>query len=151
VSAVLALSKEGPPWSHLPVLLSSTSWTSSRQQEHQWVPLRVFLQSALGCTRQMLLLCRVPRPHHSTKKLYRFPGVPSLPSDMVMTLDKVSRQSDQNTPFYLFLLSHPNKQNIYHIIITYTSQSSQNHHIRQTHDIVHKYHMFLHKVTSITK
>jgi hypothetical protein len=29
--------------------------------------------------------------------------------------------------------------------ITYTSQSSKNHHIHQTHDIAHKDHMFLHK------
>jgi hypothetical protein len=33
-----------------------------------------------------------------------------------MALGKVTRN-----PFYLFLLFHPNKQNIYHIIITYTS------------------------------
>jgi hypothetical protein len=37
-----------------------------------------------------------------------------------VTLGKVTR----NLLFYLFLLFHPNKQNIYHIIITYTSQSS---------------------------
>jgi hypothetical protein len=50
-------------------------------------------------------------------------GVSSLLSAMVMTLGKVTR-----IPlFYLFLLFHPNKPNIYHIINTYTSQSSQNH------------------------
>jgi hypothetical protein len=56
--------------------------------------------------------------------------------------------------FYLFLLFHPNKQKIYHIIIIYTSHISQNHHIHQTHDIAHADHMFLHKdhkVTSTTK
>jgi hypothetical protein len=35
-------------------------------------------------------------------------------------LGKVTR----NPSFYLFLLFHPNKQNIYHIIIIYTSQNS---------------------------
>jgi hypothetical protein len=64
----------------------------------------------------------------------------SVPS---VTLDKVTRI----LLFYLFLLFHPNKQNIYHIIITYTSLSSHNHHIHQTYDIAHKDH----KVTSITK
>jgi hypothetical protein len=59
-----------------------------------------------------------------------------------------TRQSYQNTHFYLFLLFHPNKQKIYYIIITH---ASQNHHIHQTHDIAHKDHMFLHKVTSTTK
>jgi hypothetical protein len=34
-------------------------------------------------------LCRVPEPQYSAKKLYQFPGVPSLPSAMVMTLGKV--------------------------------------------------------------
>jgi hypothetical protein len=47
------------------------------------------LLSALGRTRQRLLLCRVPRTQHSAKKLYRFPGVSSLPSAIVMTLCKV--------------------------------------------------------------
>jgi hypothetical protein len=35
--------------------------------------------------------------------------------------DLDTRQSDKNTPFYLLLLFHLNKQKIYHIIITYTS------------------------------
>jgi hypothetical protein len=71
----------------------------------------------------------------------------SLPS---VALGKVTR-----IPlFYLFFLLHPNKQKISHIIITYTSHISHNHHIHQTHDIAHKDHMFLHKdhkVTSTTK
>jgi hypothetical protein len=37
-----------------------------------------------------------------------------------------TRQSDHNTTFYLFLLFHPNKQKIYHIIIIYTSHISHN-------------------------
>jgi hypothetical protein len=52
----------------------------------------------------------------------------SLPS---VTLDKVTRLP----LFYLFLLFHPNKQNIYHIIITYTSQ---NHHIHNRDHIFYK-------------
>jgi hypothetical protein len=139
-------------------------------------PLPVPLPRVLGVVRQRLTLCRVsvglalgkgsasgplcqflcqvPRPQHSAKKFYRFPCVSSLPNAMVMTLGKVIR-----TPlFYFFLLFHPNKQKRYHIIITYTSHISQNHHIHQTHDIAHKDHMFLHndhmflhKVTSTTK
>jgi hypothetical protein len=118
--------------------------------------------SALGGTQQRLLVCRGSQPHHLAKKLYRGSGVPSLPSAVVMTLSKVtlcrvlhSISKVTKIPiFYLFLLFHPNKQKMYHIIITYTSHISQNHHIHQTHDIAHKDHMFLHKdhkVTSITK
>jgi hypothetical protein len=62
-----------------------------------------------------------------------------------------TRQRDQKTLFYLFLLSRPKKQNIYHIIITYTSHSSQNHHIHQTHDIDHMFPHKDHKITSFTK
>jgi hypothetical protein len=111
--------------------LLSVHCASTRQRDHQWAPLSVPLPSALG--------------------------VSFLPSAMTLTLNKEPLcrvLSDQNTPFYLFFLLHPNKQNIYHIIITYTSQISQNHHIHQTHDIAHKDHMFLHihhKVTSTTK
>jgi hypothetical protein len=55
-----------------------------------------------------------------------------LPS---VTIGKVTR-----IPlFYLFLLFHPNKQNICHIIITYTSQISHNH---------HRYHIY---ITYLTK
>jgi hypothetical protein len=35
-------------------------------------------------------LCRVSGSQHSTKKLYRCPGVPSLPSVMALTLGKVT-------------------------------------------------------------
>jgi hypothetical protein len=148
--------------------LPSARRTSSRQREHQRAPLSVPLPSIVGGTRQRLPLCRVSRPQHSAKKLYRFPGVPSLPSAMALTLGKV-------TKIHLFICFccsiHPNKHNIYHIIkyishnhhiyitdITESSQISQNHHIHQTHDIahkdhmfLHKGHMFLHKVTSTTK
>jgi hypothetical protein len=122
------------------------------------------LSSAFGGTPQRLLHCRVPWPHHSAKKLYRFPGVPSLPSVVALTVDKVPicrvlhSTKLPEYPFNLFLLFHQNKQKMYHIIITYTSQISQNDHIHQTHDIAHKYHMFphndhmfLHKLTSTTK
>jgi hypothetical protein len=51
-------------------------------------PLLVSLSSALGGTWQRLPLCRVSWPQHSAKKLYRFLGVPSLPSAMVIALDK---------------------------------------------------------------
>jgi hypothetical protein len=59
----------------------------------------------------MLLLCRVSRPQHSAKKLYRFLGVPSLPS---VILSKVTR-----IPF-LFVFVVPSKQ---------TKDISHNHHI----------------------
>jgi hypothetical protein len=48
------------------------------------------LSSALGGTRQSLPLCRVPGPQHSAKKLYRCPGIGSLPSAMALTLGKAS-------------------------------------------------------------
>jgi hypothetical protein len=116
--------------------LPSASWTSSRQQENQWAPLPVPLTSISTTTLNnealSVLRCAFFAEYYCHN----------------------TRQCDQTTPFYLFLLFHPNKQKIYHIIITYTSQISQNHHIHQTHDIAHKDHMFLHKdhkVTSITK
>jgi hypothetical protein len=62
---------------------------------------------------------------HSTKKLYRCPGVLSLPSAMTLTLGRVTSIH----LFYLFLLFHPNKQKISHIIITYITYTS---HISQT-------------------
>jgi hypothetical protein len=114
---------------------------------HQWAPLTVSLSTVLGGTRQRLLLCRVPRTQHSSKKFYQFISVSSLSSVMVMTLDKVplcivlhSTKWPEYPFFYLFLLFHPNNRNIYHIIITYTSQISQNHHIHHTHHISHKDH-----------
>jgi hypothetical protein len=69
--------------------LRSASWTSSRQREHKWDPLLVLLPSVLRDTRQRWFVCQVSRPQHSIKKLYRFLGVPFLPSAMAMTLDKV--------------------------------------------------------------
>jgi hypothetical protein len=62
--------------------------TRTRQRGRQRSPLSVSLPSVLGGTRQSLLLCRVTRPQHSAKRLYRCPGVPSLPSVMTLTLDK---------------------------------------------------------------
>jgi hypothetical protein len=70
--------------------LSNARRTSTWQRDHQRVHLSVRLPSALGGTRQSLLFCRVPRPQHSTKKFYRFLGMPSLPSSMTLTLGKVS-------------------------------------------------------------
>jgi hypothetical protein len=81
-------------------------------------------------TRQRFLLCRMPQPWHSVKKLYRFLGVPSLLSAIVIALgkDTLCRVSHSKkwpeTPFYLFLLFHPNKQKISH-----------NHHIYMTNII----------------
>jgi hypothetical protein len=69
--------------------LPSASWTSSRQREQQRAPLPVPLSSALGSTHKGCFVCRVSQPHHSTKKLYQFPDVPSLLSTVVMTADKV--------------------------------------------------------------
>jgi hypothetical protein len=56
-------------------------------------------------------LCRVPGPQHSAKKLYRIPGVPSLPR---VTLGKVAI-----IPF-LFVFAIPSKQ---------TKDTYRRHHI----------------------
>jgi hypothetical protein len=114
--------------------LPSARLTSTRQRYHQWTSLSVPLLTALGGTRQSLLLCRVPRPHHSTKRLYRCPGVPSLSSASTLTLGKVPLCRDQNTPFLVVFLFHPSKQRIYHIIIT----DIHNHHIHSRDHIFHK-------------
>jgi hypothetical protein len=156
VSTVPALGKEAPvgPFAcsfvectrrhstKAPSLLSA-SWHSSWQQEHQWTPLLVPLPSTFGGTRQRFLVCRVSQPQHSAKKLYRFPGVPSLPS---VALGKVTR-----TPFlFVFAISSKQTKDISHNHHIYTSQISQNRHIHQTHDIAHKDHMFLHKDHNVT-
>jgi hypothetical protein len=70
--------------------LPSARWTSTRQRDHQRTPLSVPLPSAFVGTRQSLLVCRVPRPQHSTKRLYRCLGVHSLSSAMTLTLNKES-------------------------------------------------------------
>lgn len=110
--------------------LSSACWTATQQRKLQWASLPVPLPSVLGGTRQRVLIYRVLRPYHSTKKLYRFPSVffvecfgyrtrqrTSLPS---VTLRKLTRKN----LFYLFLLFHPNKQRIYIIDITYITEST---------------------------
>jgi hypothetical protein len=90
--------------------LPSACLPDTWQREHQWAPL----PSALKDTRQRELLWRVPRLQHSIKKLYRFPGVSSLPKSMAIALGKVTRK-----PF-LFAFIIPFKQ---------TKQISHNHHI----------------------
>jgi hypothetical protein len=66
--------------------------TSSRRLVTETTPLlsvtNFFAECSSAYTQQSLLLCRVPGSHHSAKKLYRGPGVPSLPSAMTLTLGK---------------------------------------------------------------
>jgi hypothetical protein len=62
--------------------LLSVRRITSRQRDRRRTALSVPLSSALGGTRQRLLLCRVPRLQRSAKKLYQCPCVPSLPSIM---------------------------------------------------------------------
>jgi hypothetical protein len=64
----------------------SVHYTDTRQRDRQRAPLSVPLPSALGCTRQSLLFCRVPWPQHSQRGFYRCQGVPSLLSVMTLTL-----------------------------------------------------------------
>jgi hypothetical protein len=120
-----------------PISLSSVRLTSTQQRDHLSSP---FVSSFAECTKR-----------HSAK-------LASLPSVKAITLGKEAlpvsrcaffaecntRQSGQNTSFYLFLLFHPNKQKIYHIIITYTSQISHNHHIHN------RDHIFNKKPTNLT-
>jgi hypothetical protein len=158
VSTVPALGKEAPvgPFAcsfvectrrhstKAPSLLSA-SWHSSWQQEHQWTPLLVPLPSTFGGTQQRFLVCRVSQPQHSAKKLYRFPGVPSLPS---VALGKVTR-----TPFlFVFAISSKQTKDIshnHHIYITditesshtsNTRHSSQRSHVSSQRSQSHKYH-----------
>jgi hypothetical protein len=91
----------------------SSRWTSTRQMHHQRAPLSVPLPSAFVSTQQSLLLCRVPRPHHSAKRLYRCPGLRSLSSAMTLPLGKEplwwvlhSTKWPLYPPFYLFFLFH---------------------------------------------
>jgi hypothetical protein len=57
---------------------------------------------------QVLVVCRVLLPWHSAKAFFA---------------ECNTRQSDQYTPFYLFFLFHPDKQNIHHRYYhIYTSQ-----------------------------
>jgi hypothetical protein len=122
----------GGTWQRLPLCRVPAGMTLGKEISNRPL-LSVPLPSALGGTQQSLLLCRAPKPSHSAKRLYRCPGVPSLPSAMTLTLGKVTR-----IPFYLFLLFHLNNQKIYHIIITYTSHVSHNHHIHNRDHIFQK-------------
>jgi hypothetical protein len=58
-----------------------------------------------------------------------------------VTLDKVTR-----IPIFLFLLFHPNKQNIYHIYITEFTESSNTSSTRHSSQRSqrHKYHKIVH-------
>jgi hypothetical protein len=106
--------------------LSSVCLTALDKEPARVVPMSGTLPSAWYGTRQSVLLCRVPKPLHSAKNLYRCPGLGSLPSAMALTLSKAplcrvshsakhlfaeyhTRQSDQYTPF-LFVFYIPSKQ-----------------------------------------
>ena len=65
----------------LPLCRVSTSLHSTKGQ-----PAGPFVRFFVECSRR--LLCRVPGPQHSAKKLYRCPGVASLPSALALTLGK---------------------------------------------------------------
>jgi hypothetical protein len=113
----------------------------THQRRHQRVPLSVSLPSALGGTRQSLLLCRVSGSQHSAKNLYRCPGFPFLPSAMSLTLDKAPLCGVLHSakwPVYTFFICfcysiQTNKD------ITYTSQISHNH---------HRYHIYITYLTN---
>jgi hypothetical protein len=128
-------------------------------KKSSWAPLPVPLSSVLGDTRQRLRICLVSQPQHLAKKIYRFPGVPSLPSTVVMTLGKVplcqvlhSISKVTRIPLlYLFLLFHPNKQKMYHIIITYITKSSHTSNTRHSsqRSQSHKYHKIVHNTKQV--
>jgi hypothetical protein len=98
--------------------------TSTRQKDRQRAPLPVALPSALGDTRQRLLLCRAPRPQHSAKRLYRCPCVPSLLSAMTWTLGKIPLCRVLHSakwpvyPFFICFCYSIQTNKRYHIIIT---------------------------------
>jgi hypothetical protein len=139
--------------------LSSACWSSTRQKRPRGLlcqSLCRVLQEALGKDSQRSTkgapVGPFDRPfvecsrRHSTKKLYRFSGVPSLPSAMVTTLGKEpfaecnTRQSDQN-PF-LFVFTIPSKQtkhisHNHHIYITELTKSSHTSNTRHSSQISH--------------
>jgi hypothetical protein len=80
----------------------------------------------------MLLLCRVPRPQRSAKKLYRFRDVPSLLCALVMLLGKVARKPSF---IYFYYYIQTNKR-----YISLTSHVSHNQHMYHKHHISHKCH-----------
>jgi hypothetical protein len=133
--------------------LSSVRRTITRQRDRQRAPLSVPLLRALGGTWQRLLLCRtgpfvssLPRAlggtrqrllfrrvlwsWHSAKRLYRCPGVPSLPSDMTQTLGKVP----------LCRVLHPTKRPIYPFLFVFAIPSKQTKDISHIH---HRYHIII--------
>jgi hypothetical protein len=89
-----SLFTECPLYWHSAKKLLVSSFTKTFAERIRWNsakgspggPLSVPLPNAFVGTRQMLLLCRVSRPQHSAKKLYRCPGVSFLPSCRTLTL-----------------------------------------------------------------
>jgi hypothetical protein len=117
--------------------LPSVRKTTSRQRGRQWAPLSVPLLSAETTTLGKDL---------SVPRYAFFAEYYDLDTQQNTSLPSVTLGKITNIPrFYLFFLFHPNKQNIYHryhIIITYTSQISHNHHIHNRDHIFHNSNKF---------
>jgi hypothetical protein len=79
------------------------------------------LSSARYGTRQSMLLCRVSETLHSTKNLYRCPGLGSVPSAMAMTLGK--------EPLCRVLHSAKWPVGIFFICFLYSIQTNKRYHI----------------------
>jgi hypothetical protein len=80
---------ECPRWHSAKELPLPSVCLTALGKESAWgVPVSGTLPSACYGTQQSVLLCRVPKPLHSTKNLYRCPSLGSLSSAMVLTLGK---------------------------------------------------------------
>jgi hypothetical protein len=121
--------------------LSSVCLTALDKESTRGVPLSDTLSSACYGTRQSVVLCQVPEPLHSAKNLYRCPCLGSLPSAMVLTLDKapLCRVSHSaKWPVGTFFICFPysiqtNKR--YFIDITYIHHRSSQTYIANTNSI----------------
>jgi hypothetical protein len=116
------------PWAPLPGPLSSARLTSTRQKDHPRPLLSVPLPSALGGTRQSLLLCRV-QGHNTRQRGFTGAQV----SAMTLTLGKVP----------LCRVLHSAKRPEYYFLFVFAIPS------KQTKDISHNNHIYITYITYI--
>jgi hypothetical protein len=120
--------------------LSSVCRPALDKESVSGVPMSGSLLSALYDTRQSELLCRVPKPLHSAKNLYRCPGLGSLTSAMVLTLGKAP----------LCRVLHSTKWPVHTFFCFSYSIQTNKIYITDITYIHHRYHIYTSQISSQT-